>query len=73
MSIPLWYNKILKTNFDANLSKLGYNYISDLFNQNDSQRDFLVANKVLLLKNKLEHNIRKMITESQKPEICMTF
>ena len=31
MSIPLWHNKILGTSFDSQLSKEGYNYVSDLF------------------------------------------
>ena len=71
MSIPLWYNKMLETSFDAKLSKLGYNYISDLFNHSAYQNDFLVANKVLHLKNKLNHQVRKLITENLKTRIVI--
>ena len=31
MSISLWFNKMLGTTFDPQLSRLGFNYIADLF------------------------------------------
>ena len=31
LSIPLWFNRFLKTNFDADISKAGYNFVKDIF------------------------------------------
>ena len=31
LSIPLWFNRFLKTKFDADISKAGYNFIKDIF------------------------------------------
>ena len=31
VSIPIWFNKILKTKFDTEISKAGFNFIKDLF------------------------------------------
>ena len=31
LSIPIWYNKFLKTKFDVELSRAGFNFVRDLF------------------------------------------
>ena len=34
VSIPIWFNKILKTKFHTEISKAGFNFIKDLFPEN---------------------------------------
>ena len=34
ISVPIWFNRILRTNFDAEISNAGFNFIKDLFPEN---------------------------------------
>ena len=76
MSIPLWFNKELDTKFDVRLSKLGINYISDLVKyvangQGNRPSDFLTTKRVMLLKNKLNPKIQRMVTENSRKTVVI--
>ena len=76
MSIPLWYNKDLGTSFDASLSKLGVNYISDVVKWKEEEQciqvsDVLLAKKVLLLKNKLTPKIRDLVSKNSNKAVVI--
>ena len=72
ISIPLWFNKMLDTNFDAQLSKIGYNYVSDLFRNNVNETytttDMIINSKIAHLKSKIDPRIKNMILENIKKE-----
>ena len=34
LSLPIWFNRILKSQFDPELSQAGFNYVKDLFPEN---------------------------------------
>ena len=34
ISVPIWFNRILKTKFDAEISNAGFNFLKDLFPEN---------------------------------------
>ena len=40
LSLPIWFNRILKSQFDPELSQAGFNYIKDLFPENQSLENF---------------------------------
>ena len=58
MSMPIWFNSMLDTKFDVDLSKFGLNYLRDLIYFKDKPSPFqeaeyqLVAQKVAQLKKK---------------------
>ena len=40
ISIPIWFNVILKTKFDIKISKAGFNFVKDLFPENQQVTKF---------------------------------
>ena len=40
LSIPIWFNKILNTKFDPEISQAGLNYFKDLFPENRPVNNF---------------------------------
>ena len=40
LSLPIWFNRILKSQFDPELSQAGLNYIKDLFPENQPLENF---------------------------------
>ena len=69
ISFPLWFNKMIGTNFDAQLSKSGYNFVSDLFYNNirencTTANDVIIKKKISNLKNKLDQSIKNIIIEN---------
>ena len=40
LSIPIWFNRILKTKFDTEISKAGFNFIKDVFPENQQIAQF---------------------------------
>ena len=40
LSIPIWFNKILNTKFDAEISRAGFNFVKDLFPENKPVTQF---------------------------------
>ena len=53
ISTPIWFNRILKTSFDPEISEAGFNYIKDLFPENQPLAYFngLRNNKIRKLRN----------------------
>ena len=41
LSVPIWYNRHLKTKFDTEISLAGFNFIKDLFPCNKQTQDFM--------------------------------
>ena len=69
MSIPLWFNRMLGTTFDPQLSRLVFNYIADLFYNKERvkekiSRDIIINTKLVNLKNKLDSRTNSVITEN---------
>ena len=69
MSISLWFNKMLGTTFDSQLSKLGFNFVADLYYNNKRvkekiSKDVMINTKLLNLKNKLDSRTKNVISES---------
>ena len=76
MSIPLWFNKELNTRFDASLSKLGFNYIIDLFNYTEDRvchepSEIFLRNKVAHLKNILDPRIKRIVIENSMKTVII--
>ena len=70
LSVPLWFNKMIGTTYDGQLSKAGYNYISDIIRkeQNVSRlcpSELMIYNKVILLKSKIDPQIKKKIIKNK--------
>ena len=40
ISIPIWFNRTLKTKFDIEISKAGFNFVKDLFPENQPVTNF---------------------------------
>ena len=40
ISIPIWFNVILKTKFDIEISRAGFNFVKDLFPENQQLTNF---------------------------------
>ena len=40
LSIPIWFNRFIKTQFDADISRAGFNFIKDLFPGNQALQNF---------------------------------
>ena len=58
ISIPIWFNRNLKTQFDAEISNAGFNYIKDLFPENKPLTQFnglrnIKIRKLINIKNKI--------------------
>ena len=53
LSIPIWFNRTLKTKFDTEISKAGFNFIKDIFPENQQLAQFngLRNMKIRKLKN----------------------
>ena len=69
ISTPLWFNKMLGTTFDSQLSKLGFNFVADLYYNNKRvkekiSKDVMINTKLLNLKNKLDSRTKNVISES---------
>ena len=71
MSIPVWFNKMLGTNFDAKISKMGINYLRDLFYYKNleskvfhSTDNFVKVQEILQLKKKISGPLLRMFQEN---------
>ena len=69
LSTPLWFIKLIGSTFDINLSKSGYNYISDITQRKlnvvmSDPSELLNVNKALVLKDKLHTQIRNLIMKN---------
>ena len=78
LSVPLWFNKTIGTTFDVQLSKSGYNYVSDLVHSVEIEKmadpsELLTAHKLSILKHKLELKTKKLfMKESEKKQSSFT-
>ena len=76
LSVPLWFNKMIGTTYDGQLSKAGYNYISDIIRkeQNVSRlcpSELMNDNKVILLKSKIDPQIKKKIIKNKDKTVIL--
>ena len=60
LSIPLWFNKTLKTSFDTEISQAGFNFIKDLFPENQQITQFSGIRNIKIRKLR---NIRDKIPQ----------
>ena len=50
ISIPIWFNRTLKTTFDIEISRAGFNYIKDLFPENLPLANYNGLNRIKIRK-----------------------
>ena len=65
-SIPIWFNRILKTNFDAEISNAGFNFVKDLFPKNQPLTQF---NGLRNIKIRKLRNIKDKIPQGWQDKI----
>ena len=70
ISIPIWFNRILKTKFDCEISQAGFNFLKDLFPENIPVNNFNGLGNVKIRKlrniiNKIPQIWREKIVSSE--------
>ena len=50
LSLPIWFNRILKSKFDPEISQSGFNYIKDLFPENQTLENFNALRNIKIRK-----------------------
>ena len=69
ISIPIWFNRNLKTTFDTEISRAGFNFIKDLFPENLPLANYNGLNRIKLRKlrniiNRVPYSWRDKIEQS---------
>merc|ERR1712105_72987 len=69
ISTPIWFKKNLRTSFDSEISLAGFNFIKDLFPQNQPLENFnglrsLKIRKLRNIVNRIPPSWRDMIDQS---------
>ena len=76
ISTPVWFNKNLRTSFDSEISLAGFNFIKDLFPQNQPLENFnglrpLKIRKLRNTVNRIPQSWRDMIDQSGCRQIAV--
>ena len=76
LSMPIWFNKHLKSKFDEEISKAGFNYLKDIFPENNLKQNFeglrnVKSRKLLNICNRIPQEWMNIIQNSSSRSITV--